>query len=129
MRTNRWERARNPSVGRPTPVLKLPNAYDVKLNVNHRTRTVSLGPLSKRDPQSPYFSTDIKFDKIGGQSGQQVKGYTFDKTIQFTYNTKGKKQIEIQWLGAVPTQLPADSSPQASPPPVVATTNYDITIL
>jgi hypothetical protein len=127
MKSRRWDKAKLVNVAAPTPILALPNAYDIRLEIDHQNRIAYIGPLYKRNPQSPYFTVDVKWDKVGGQTGQQIKGYDFKTRIRFTYASKGKKLIEIQWLGAVPLTMPTE--PQAAPPPVVATTTYNITIL
>lgn len=105
MRSRRWDLAAHPNVGAPDPLFPIPNAYDIKLNLIQGQRIVQVGPLLKRNPQSPFSYARVKWT-----ANDIVEPYNFQERIQFQYPTGGVKRIYVDYFTRsgvliVPTQF------------------------
>jgi hypothetical protein len=97
MKGRRWDKALPGAVAEPTPLYPYPNAYDLRLNVDHPARTLLVGPSNKlKDPQGRFDRADLIVSPTA--TPRYITGWRGTTQLIFKMPTKGPKKLQIDYL-------------------------------
>jgi|SRR4051812_28183402 hypothetical protein len=96
MRNRRWDKAGVENSANPSPLLPAPNAYDIKLTIDHENFTGYMGPLFKRNPQSPLHHARVLWRDA--PPTPWVEDYDFQSRISFQFmKSHGTRRITVEF--------------------------------
>lgn len=96
MKTDRWQRAKPQNVATPTPWIFKPTAYDLKLRIDHDKKIAYIGPIIKRDPQTPHLYANIAWQQ--GRPDAKLDHYDGLSVVSYKYTGGGSKRITIDYF-------------------------------